>query len=116
MTKLLLATVALAAAMIAPASALAAETSFVAAGTLTYTSTLGQADAVRVGDGTGTYAGKHFISETLTPSGVVGAGCTATSGNTVVCSGVTVGFDLSTLDQDDFVYVVSALPAKIDAG
>lgn len=116
MRKLLLATVAVAAAAIAPAPASAAETAYVASGTLTYTSALGQVDAVTVGDGTGSYAGRHFLSESISPSGFPGAGCTPLSGSpTVVCDGVT-GFDVSSLDQDDVVYVLSALPATIDAG
>ena len=116
MTKLLLATAALAAALIAPTSALAAETAYVASGTLTYTSDATQVDVVTVGDGTGSYAGRHYLTESMSPSGSPGAGCTPLSGfPTVICDGVTA-FDVATLDQNDVVYVLSALPAKIDGG
>ena len=109
-------TAALGALLLLPGSALAAETSYVAAGVLTYTSALGQADAVSVGNGVGPYAGKIFLSETQSPSGSVGAGCTPVSGEpTVVCSGVT-SLDLQPLDGNDFVTVFNALPANIDGG
>jgi hypothetical protein len=114
--KKLLVTAALAAALAAPAPALAAETAYVASGTLTYTSELGQADAVTVGDGNGSYAGRHYLTESMSPSGTSGAGCTPLSGYpTVVCDGVT-RFDVATLDQNDLVSVLSALPTRIDAG
>lgn len=112
MKRILLAGAVLAALTSAPAPAVAAETAYVAGGVLTYTSTPGQVDALTIGvSGTG-----HFVSDSATPSGGPGPGCTAVPRETyAVCTGATSA-DLTMLDGNDFVYLLNALPSTVDAG
>ena len=112
MKRTLLAGAVLAALTIAPAPAVAAETAYVASGVLTYTSTLGQVDAVTIGvSGSG-----HYVRDSISPSGAPGPGCAAVPNESyAVCTGATSA-DLKTLDGNDFVYLLNALPSTVDAG
>ena len=101
----------MAALLLLPASALAADSASVNAGVLTYTSGAGTKDVIWVTDGNGP---RHLVSDWSTPSGVPGANCTA-SGISFECTGAT-SVSLSTLDGDDTVVVFSALPATISGG
>ena len=101
----------MAALLLLPASALAAESVAVDTGTLRYTSGDGTVDDVRVREDAGT----HLVTEPTTPSGTIGAECVYVGGATAQCTGATSAA-LATLDGNDSVTVVGALPATIDAG
>jgi hypothetical protein len=102
----------MAALLLLPATAFAAESVSVAGGVLTYTSGDGTVDAIWVTDGN---KKRVAVTDFTSPSGTVGTGCTSTSANGAECTGAT-SLSLSTLDGDDNVRVFTALPATIRGG
>lgn len=101
----------LAALMLLPATAQAAESVAVNGGVLEYTSGDGTVDHVTVRE----YTGTHLVTDARTPSGTLGANCVYGGPATAQCSGATSA-SLATLDGDDAVTVLGALPATIDGG
>jgi hypothetical protein len=102
----------MAALLLLPASALAAETVSVTNGVLNYTAGDGTVDAIWVTDGN---KKRVVVTDFATPSGATGTGCTGSGPNSAECTGAT-SLVLSTLDGDDNVRVFSALPATINGG
>ena len=88
------------------------ETVSVTNGVLTVVTSAAQVDSVSIVDGT---PGQHMVTESQSPSGSVGAGCVAYDADTAACTGATSA-SISTLDLDDAVVIVSALPSTVDAG
>ena len=101
----------MAALLLLPATAPAADSAAVNAGVLTYTSGTGTRDVIWVTDGGNK---KHVVTDWLSPSFVPGANCVQ-SGLSVECSNATSA-SLSTLDGNDTVVVFSALPSAIAGG
>lgn len=97
----------------APAVASAEESAFVSpTGVLAYGSGAGTVDTVNVADGA---AGSHRISETTSPSGELGPGCSLTAPGTATCSGAT-SLALFTFDLDDTVVIDASLPSGVWGG
>ena len=98
----------MAALLLLPASAHAAESVSVNAGVLTYLAGDGTVDDVWVSES----SGLHYLSEWTTPSGTTGAGCTYVGSATSECTGATSAV-IDLLDGDDSATVVALLPATL---
>jgi hypothetical protein len=100
-----------AALLLLPASALAAETVSVTGGVLGFTAGDGTVDDVWLTKSNGL----HYLSEPTSPSGTIGAGCTYVGSSTAECTGATSAL-VRLLDGDDSVTVIAALPTTIEGG
>lgn len=101
----------MAALLLLPAAAQAAESVSMDGAVLTYVAGDGTVDDVWVSQD----KGLHYLSEPTSPSGTIGAGCTYIGSSTAECTGAT-SLLVRLLDGNDSATVVALLPATIEGG